>query len=95
MFSFIKAATRISRHASRADSLQYSMPASMFLKRRGRCLIPTVLFVLLGTFGIAVPASRAAERLYALNVYAGRLTSNRWGDFFMPEKVSLSEILNC
>jgi hypothetical protein len=56
----------------------------MFLKRRGRCLFLTVLFVLLGTFCVAVPASRAAERLYALNVYGGRLTSNRWGDFFTP-----------
>ena len=84
MFSFIKAAARINRYSTQTDSLQYSMPLAMSLRRRGFCLIPAVLFVLLGTFGVAVSPSWADERIYALNVYVGRLTSNNWGEFFIP-----------
>lgn len=60
------------------------MPASRFSKRRDGCLILPVLVIFLGTLGVAVPTSLAAERLYALNVYVGCLTSNRWDDFFNP-----------
>jgi len=38
-------------------------------------------FFFLGSFGMPVPAVWADERLYALNVCAGRLTSNNWEDF--------------
>jgi hypothetical protein len=84
MSSFIKAAARINCYFSRTDSLQYSMSLAMLLRRRGPCLIAAVLFALLGTFGVDLPSIWAGERLYALNVYVGRLTSNRWGDFFIP-----------
>ena len=39
------------------------------------------IFLLL-PFGLTVPASWADERLYALNLYAGWMTSNHWDDFF-------------
>ena len=41
-----------------------------------------VLFPLL-SFGPAVLAGWADERLYALNLYAGWLTSNHWDDFLL------------
>lgn len=40
-----------------------------------------VLFLLL-PFGPAVPSSWADEGLYALNLYAGWMTSNYWDEFF-------------
>jgi hypothetical protein len=43
-----------------------------------------VLFLLL-PFGPAAPARCSAEHLYALNLYAGRLTSNHWEEFFSSE----------
>ena len=39
-------------------------------------------FILLGAL---VPARCSAEHLYALNLYAGRLTSNHWEEFFGSE----------
>ena len=39
------------------------------------------LFLFL-SFGAVVPAGWAEERLYALNVYGGRLTTNHWEEFF-------------
>jgi len=39
-------------------------------------------FILLGTL---VPARCSAEHLYALNLYAGRLSSNHWEEFFDSE----------
>lgn len=39
-------------------------------------------FILLGAL---VPARCSAEQLYALNLYAGRLTSNHWEEFFGSE----------
>jgi len=35
--------------------------------------------------GALVPARCSAEHLYALNLYAGRLTSNHWEEFFSSE----------
>ena len=39
------------------------------------------LFLLL-PLGPTVPSGWADERLYALNLYAGRMTSNHWDEFF-------------
>ena len=44
-------------------------------------LILAMAFFFLVPFGTPVSAVWADERLYALNLYAGRLTSNNWEDF--------------
>jgi hypothetical protein len=44
-------------------------------------LILGMAFFFLGYFGTPVPTVWADERLYALNVYAGRMTSNNWDEF--------------
>jgi len=44
-------------------------------------LILAMAFFFLVPFGPPVSAVWADERLYALNLYAGRLTSNNWEDF--------------
>jgi len=54
-------------------------------KRWYTSLILAMAFFLFSPFGEAVPAGRAEERLYALNLYAGRLTSNHWEDIFSSE----------
>ena len=47
-------------------------------------ILAMALFLFL-PFGAAAPAAWAEERLYALNLYAGRLTSNHWEEFFGSE----------
>jgi hypothetical protein len=47
-------------------------------------ILAMALFLFL-PFGAAAPAAWAEERLYALNLYAGRLTSNHWEEFFSSE----------
>ena len=54
-------------------------------KRWYPSLILAMAFFLFLPFGAAVPAAWAEERLYALNLYAGRLTSNHWEEFFSSE----------
>ena len=44
-------------------------------------ILAMALFLFL-SFAAAAPAAWAEERLYALNLYAGRLTSNHWEEFF-------------
>ncbi len=46
----------------------------------GFIIIITILILL--PFGQAVPSCQADEHLYALNLYAGWMTSNNWEDFF-------------
>ena len=45
-------------------------------------LIPAITILLLTTLGLTMPIAWADERPYALNIYAGRLTSNHWEEFF-------------
>ena len=47
-------------------------------------ILAMALFLFL-SFAAAAPAAWAEERLYALNLYAGRLTSNHWEEFFSSE----------
>ena len=48
-------------------------------------LIMAIAFFQFILLGALVPARCSAEHLYALNVYAGRLTSNHWEEFFGSE----------
>jgi hypothetical protein len=45
-------------------------------------LIPAITIFLLKTLGLTMSIAWADERPYALNIYAGRLTSNHWEEFF-------------
>jgi len=45
------------------------------------CLILGTAFFFLVQFGTPIPTVWADARLYALNVYAGWMTSNNWDDF--------------
>ncbi len=45
-------------------------------------LIMAIAFLQFMLLGALVPARCSAEHLYALNLYAGRLTSNHWEEFF-------------
>ena len=45
-------------------------------------LIPAITFFLFTALGSTISVVWADERLYALNIYAGRLTSNHWEEFF-------------
>lgn len=45
-------------------------------------LIPAITILLFTALGSTISIVRADERLYALNLYAGRLTSNHWEEFF-------------
>ena len=45
-------------------------------------LIPATTILLFTVLGSTISIVWADERLYALNVYAGRLTSNHWEEFF-------------
>jgi hypothetical protein len=48
-------------------------------------LIMAIAFFQFILLGALVPARCSAEHLYALNLYAGRLTSNHWEEFFGSE----------
>jgi hypothetical protein len=54
----------------------------VWIKQRASLLILAVALFLFSSFGAVVPEGWAEERLYALNVYGGRLTSNHWEEFF-------------
>ena len=54
-------------------------------KRWYHSLILAMAFFLFLPFAEVAPAAWAEERLYALNLYAGRLTSNHWEEFFSSE----------
>jgi len=55
-------------------------------KKRWWCnFILTIVILLLLPFGQAVPSCWADEHLYALNLFAGRMTSNNWEDFFIDD----------
>ncbi len=45
-------------------------------------LIQTITFLLFTALGSKISIVFADDRLYALNIYAGRLTSNHWEEFF-------------
>ena len=53
------------------------------LKRRYFGIIVAIAFCLLGPLGPAVIDCWADDGLYAVNLYAGRLTSNHWEEFFV------------
>ena len=57
------------------------MPHASGPRRWHSALILAMAFFFCGPVAAAVPVGWAAERLYALNLYGGRLTSNHWGDF--------------
>jgi hypothetical protein len=48
-------------------------------------LIVAVTFFQFIPIGVLVPVGCSADHLYALNLYAGRLTSNHWEEFFSSE----------
>jgi hypothetical protein len=48
-------------------------------------LIVVVAFFQFIPIGVLVPVGCSADHLYALNLYAGRLTSNHWEEFFSSE----------
>jgi len=51
---------------------------------RNRPILSSVFLFCVLSLGVAVPAAPCwgGERLYAVNLYAGRLTSNHWEEFF-------------
>lgn len=53
-------------------------------RRWGNCLILSTVFFFVASLAAAVTVvpCYASERLYALNLYAGRLTANHWEEFF-------------
>ena len=60
------------------------MPYASGPRRWHSALILAMAFFLFGPLGAAVPGGWAAERLYALNLYGGRVGANHWTDFFDP-----------
>ncbi len=48
-------------------------------------MIVVVAFFQFIPIGVLVPVGCSADHLYALNLYAGRLTSNHWEEFFSSE----------